>query len=151
MLIFNKGSTNLLIAVLVDLRAQSATERGIEAGKGRERESARGKLLHLLLLAMARKVAKSFFLYLFNILVATKMRLLINVEHKMTSLIYLGTDTSVSGRVSIVGNASNLEHESANGYNSGDEYTGRTENNLTLAEWQEVSIVKPNMFYYTMT
>ncbi|XP_011863458.1 PREDICTED: OTU domain-containing protein 5-A isoform X2 [Vollenhovia emeryi] len=48
-----------------------------------------------------------------------------------------GTDTSVSGRVSIVGNASNLEHESANGYNSGDEYTGHTENNLTLAEWQE--------------
>ncbi|XP_024870515.1 OTU domain-containing protein 5-B isoform X1 [Temnothorax curvispinosus] len=48
-----------------------------------------------------------------------------------------GTDTSVSGRVSIVGNASNLEHEQANGYNSGDEYTGRTENNLTLAEWQD--------------
>lgn len=82
---------------------------------------------------------------------ATKMRLLINVEYKMTSLIYLGTDTSVSGRVSIVGNASNLEHESANGYNSGDEYTGRTENNLTLAEWQEVSIVKPNIFHHTMT
>ena len=33
---------------------------------------------------------------------------------------------------------SNLEHESANGYNSGDEYTGRTESNMTLAEWQEV-------------
>ncbi|XP_014481198.1 PREDICTED: OTU domain-containing protein 5-A isoform X7 [Dinoponera quadriceps] len=48
-----------------------------------------------------------------------------------------GTDTSVNGRVSIVGNASNLEHELANGYNSGDEYTGRTGNNLTLAEWQE--------------
>ncbi|XP_011151142.1 OTU domain-containing protein 5-A isoform X2 [Harpegnathos saltator] len=48
-----------------------------------------------------------------------------------------GTDTSVSGRVSIVGNASNLEHELANGYNSGDEYTGRAGNNLTLAEWQE--------------
>ncbi|XP_011332572.1 OTU domain-containing protein 5-A isoform X3 [Ooceraea biroi] len=47
-----------------------------------------------------------------------------------------GPDTSVNGRVSIVGNTSDLEHESANGYNSGDEYTGR-ENNLTLAEWQE--------------
>ncbi|CAL1687851.1 unnamed protein product [Lasius platythorax] len=47
-----------------------------------------------------------------------------------------GTDSSVSGRVSIVGNASNLD-ELANGYNSGDEYTGRTENNLTLVEWQE--------------
>lgn len=35
-----------------------------------------------------------------------------------------------------------MEHELANGYNSGDEYTGRTENNLTLAEWQEVSIIK---------
>ncbi|XP_029156713.1 OTU domain-containing protein 5-B isoform X2 [Nylanderia fulva] len=46
-----------------------------------------------------------------------------------------GTDSSVSGRVNIVGNASNLEE--ANGYNSGDEYTGRTENNLTLVEWQE--------------
>ncbi|XP_017875483.1 OTU domain-containing protein 5-B isoform X2 [Ceratina calcarata] len=33
--------------------------------------------------------------------------------------------------------AANLEHELANGYNSGDEYTGRTGNNLTLAEWQE--------------
>ncbi|KAL0123239.1 hypothetical protein PUN28_007681 [Cardiocondyla obscurior] len=48
-----------------------------------------------------------------------------------------GADPSVSGRVSIVGNAPNLEHELANGYNSGDEYIGRTENNLTLAEWQE--------------
>ncbi|XP_012233497.1 OTU domain-containing protein 5-B isoform X1 [Linepithema humile] len=48
-----------------------------------------------------------------------------------------GTDTSVNGRVGIVNNASNLEHELANGYNSGDEYTGRNENNLTLAEWQE--------------
>lgn len=48
-----------------------------------------------------------------------------------------GTDNSVNGRVSIVGNTSNLEHELANGYNSGDEYTGRTGNNLTLAEWQE--------------
>lgn len=63
------------------------------------------------------------------------------------SLIYLGTDSSVSGRVSIVGNASNLEHELANGYNSGDEYTGRTENNLTLAEWQDVSIIKLNILY----
>lgn len=60
------------------------------------------------------------------------------------SLIYLGTDSSVSGRVSIVGNASNLD-ELANGYNSGDEYTGRTENNLTLVEWQEVSIIKLNI------
>lgn len=33
----------------------------------------------------------------------------------------------------------------ANGYNSGDEYTGRTENNLTLAEWQEVGVVKRNI------
>lgn len=55
------------------------------------------------------------------------------------NLIYLGTDSGVSGRVSIVGNASNLD-ELANGYNSGDEYTGRMENNLTLVEWQEVSI-----------
>ncbi|XP_029667550.1 OTU domain-containing protein 5-A isoform X1 [Formica exsecta] len=47
-----------------------------------------------------------------------------------------GTDSTVSGRVSIVGDASNLD-ELANGYNSGDEYTGRTENNLTLVEWQE--------------
>lgn len=62
-------------------------------------------------------------------------------------MVCLGTDTSVGGRVSIVGNASNLEHELANGYNSGDEYTGRTENNLTLAEWQEVSIVKLNISY----
>lgn len=48
-----------------------------------------------------------------------------------------GTDNNVNGRMSIVGNASNLEHELANGYNSGDEYMGRSENNLTLAEWQE--------------
>lgn len=65
-----------------------------------------------------------------------------NMKYEIISLIYLGTDTNVSGRVSIVGNASNLEHELANGYNSGDEYTGRTENNLTLAEWQDVSIFK---------
>jgi len=63
-------------------------------------------------------------------------------------LIYLGTDTSVSGRVSIVGNASNLEHELANGYNSGDEYTGRTENDMTLAAWEEVSIIKANIYKY---
>lgn len=61
------------------------------------------------------------------------------MEHKIH--FNLGTDTSVNGRVGIVNNASNLEHELANGYNSGDEYTGRNENNLTLAEWQEVSIV----------
>lgn len=30
----------------------------------------------------------------------------------------------------------NDEHELSNGYNSGDEYTGRT--NLTATEWQEV-------------
>ncbi|KAL2713781.1 OTU domain-containing protein 5-B isoform X1 [Vespula squamosa] len=41
-----------------------------------------------------------------------------------------------NNRMSIVGSASNLD-ELANGYNSGDEYTGRTGNNLTLAEWQE--------------
>lgn len=40
--------------------------------------------------------------------------------------------------MAIVGAAANIEHELANGYNSGDEYTGRTGNNLTLAEWQEV-------------
>lgn len=39
--------------------------------------------------------------------------------------------------MAIVGAAANIEHELANGYNSGDEYTGRTGNNLTLAEWQE--------------
>lgn len=60
------------------------------------------------------------------------------------SSIASGTDTNVNGRVSIVGNASSLEHELANGYNSGDKYTGRTGNNLTLAEWQEVSIFKFN-------
>jgi len=46
-----------------------------------------------------------------------------------------------------------LEHELANGYNSGDEYTGRTENNLTLAEWQEVSIIKLdiiNKYYFVL-
>lgn len=42
--------------------------------------------------------------------------------------------------MAIVGAAANLEHELANGYNSGDEYTGRTGNNLTLAEWQEVGL-----------
>lgn len=67
---------------------------------------------------------------------------LATTELKRVNLISSGTDTNVNGRVSIVGNASNLEHELANGYNSGDEYTGRTGNNLTLAEWQEVSIVK---------
>lgn len=71
----------------------------------------------------------------------------INMEREIISVIYLGMDTSVSGRVGIVGNASNLEHEQANGYNSGDEYTGRTENNLTLAEWQDVSIVKPIKYF----
>ncbi|XP_033320508.1 deubiquitinating enzyme A isoform X3 [Bombus fervidus] len=49
------------------------------------------------------------------------------------------TDGSViaNNRMAIVGTAANIEHELANGYNSGDEYTGRTGNNLTLAEWQE--------------
>jgi len=58
MFIFNKKSTNLLIAVLVDLHAQSVNERGIEAEKEREKENARDRLLHLLLLAMVRKVIK---------------------------------------------------------------------------------------------
>lgn len=146
MLIFNKGSTNLLIAVLVDLHAQNVNGRGIEAEKEREKESARDKLLHLLLLVMARKVMKSF-VYQYNIFISHDVIVtFINMEREITSLIYLGTDTSVSGRVSI-GNSSNLEHELANGYNSGDEYTGRTENNLTLAEWQDVSIVKSNISY----
>ncbi|XP_012277677.1 OTU domain-containing protein 5-B isoform X2 [Orussus abietinus] len=50
-----------------------------------------------------------------------------------------GTDSAMisNSRMAIVGNAANHEHELANGYNSGDEYTGRTGNNLTLAEWQE--------------
>ncbi|XP_015605834.1 OTU domain-containing protein 5-B isoform X2 [Cephus cinctus] len=50
-----------------------------------------------------------------------------------------GTDSTVisNSRMSIVTNTTNSEHELANGYNSGDEYTGRTGNNLTLAEWQE--------------
>ncbi|XP_015188626.1 PREDICTED: OTU domain-containing protein 5-B isoform X2 [Polistes dominula] len=49
-----------------------------------------------------------------------------------------GSDGAVitNNRMSIVGSPSNLD-ELANGYNSGDEYTGRTGNNLTLAEWQE--------------
>lgn len=67
---------------------------------------------------------------------------------KVIKPIYLGSDTSVNGRVNIVGNTANLEHELANGYNSGDEYTGRTENNLTLAEWQEVSIIKYEYYIY---
>lgn len=62
MLIFNKVSTNLLIAVLVDLHAQSVNEKGIEAGKEREKESVRDRLLHLLLLAMVHKVTKSSFI-----------------------------------------------------------------------------------------
>lgn len=59
----------------------------------------------------------------------------------MTNISYLATDGSViaNNRMAIVGAAANIEHELANGYNSGDEYTGRTGNNLTLAEWQEVS------------
>jgi len=60
-LIFNEGSTNFLIAVLVDLRAQNANERGIEAEKEREKENGRDRLLHLLLLAMVHKVTKNFF------------------------------------------------------------------------------------------
>jgi len=60
-LIFNEGSTNFLIAVLVDLRAQNANERGIEAEKEREKENGRDRLLHLLLLAMVHKVTKKFF------------------------------------------------------------------------------------------
>jgi len=59
-LIFNEGSTNFLIAVLVDLRAQNANERGIEAEKEREKENGRDRLLHLLLLAMVHKVTKKF-------------------------------------------------------------------------------------------
>ncbi|XP_046745309.1 OTU domain-containing protein 5-A [Diprion similis] len=50
-----------------------------------------------------------------------------------------GTDANVIGnnRMAIVAGAPSLEPELANGYNSGDEYTGRTGNNLTIAEWQE--------------
>ncbi|XP_066601004.1 OTU domain-containing protein 5-A-like isoform X2 [Prorops nasuta] len=51
-----------------------------------------------------------------------------------------GSDPAVmsNNRMSLVSAvAANLEHELANGYNSGDEYTGRTGNNLSLAEWQE--------------
>ncbi|XP_008215952.1 OTU domain-containing protein 5-B [Nasonia vitripennis] len=50
-----------------------------------------------------------------------------------------GGDSAVmsNSRMAIAAAAANLEHELANGYNSGDEYTGRTGNNLTLAEWQE--------------
>lgn len=60
--LFNKGSTNLLIAVLVDLHAQSVSERGIEAEKEREKENVKGRLLHLLLLATVHKVTKDFVL-----------------------------------------------------------------------------------------
>ncbi|XP_058791758.1 OTU domain-containing protein 5-B [Phymastichus coffea] len=50
-----------------------------------------------------------------------------------------GADANVlsNSRMAIVSAATSLEHESGNGYNSGDEYTGRTGNNLTAAEWQE--------------
>lgn len=41
-------------------------------------------------------------------------------------------------------NASQSLDELANGYNSGDEYTGQTGDNLTLSEWQEVSLYKRN-------
>lgn len=75
MLIFNKGSTNLLIAVLVDLHAQSVNERGIEAGKEREKENARGRLLHLLLLATFRKVTKGFFIPIQHASPSTKVKL----------------------------------------------------------------------------
>ncbi|XP_015439118.1 PREDICTED: OTU domain-containing protein 5-B [Dufourea novaeangliae] len=44
---------------------------------------------------------------------------------------------SCSGLQATDGATANLEPELANGYNSGDEYTGRNENNMTLAEWQE--------------
>ncbi|XP_076763697.1 deubiquitinating enzyme A isoform X1 [Xylocopa sonorina] len=47
------------------------------------------------------------------------------------------TDAGVIANNRMAIAAANLEHELANGYNSGDEYTGRTGNNLTLAEWQE--------------
>ncbi|XP_048510929.1 OTU domain-containing protein 5-A isoform X2 [Athalia rosae] len=50
-----------------------------------------------------------------------------------------GTEATVIGnnRMAIVAGTPSLEPELANGYNSGDEYTGRTGNNLTVAEWQE--------------
>lgn len=43
-----------------------------------------------------------------------------------------------SSRMALVQAANNIERELINGYNSGDEYTGRTGNNLTLTEWEEV-------------
>ncbi|XP_023247466.1 OTU domain-containing protein 5-B isoform X2 [Copidosoma floridanum] len=50
-----------------------------------------------------------------------------------------GGDSTVmsNSRMSMVAAAANLERELANGYNSGDEYTGRTGNNLSATEWQE--------------
>lgn len=62
--------------------------------------------------------------------------------------ILIGGDGAVmsSSRMAIVAAAANLEHDQANGYNSGDEYTGRTGNNLTLTEWQEVLI--KSFFYF---
>lgn len=44
--------------------------------------------------------------------------------------------------MAIVTGTPTLEPELANGYNSGDEYTGRTGNNLTIAEWQEVCVFR---------
>ncbi|KAL7288744.1 hypothetical protein TKK_0016726 [Trichogramma kaykai] len=49
-------------------------------------------------------------------------------------------DSPTSSLMALATAASDLEHEhehEVNGYNSGDEYTGRTGPNLTLAEWQE--------------
>lgn len=64
-------------------------------------------------------------------------------KEMVNGIIYLATDAGMiaNNRMAIVGAAANLEHELANGYNSGDEYTGRTGNNLTLAEWQEVGLI----------
>lgn len=55
-------------------------------------------------------------------------------------LCFIGTEPAVfnNTRMALVGGDASGEHELANGYNSGDEYTGRTGNNLTVAEWQEV-------------
>lgn len=52
-----------------------------------------------------------------------------------------------NSRIAISAAAANLDHELANGYNSGDEYTGRTGNNLTLAEWQEVRIANSSFVF----
>lgn len=129
----NSGLTvKLLVSVIVSEGRLDRSGKGRETGVVRGRGNVRGRLLRPPPLAAVLKVRLND--------PYRRNDVFINV--RFSRRFSSGTEATVIGnnRMAIVAGTPSLEPELANGYNSGDEYTGRTGNNLTVAEWQEVRI-----------